>query len=65
MCAFVAYNYCDMLYGIECKGNSAPAYVAFVYAIPFLVGILVSSLLVLLFRKKARNQSESMNDRVE
>lgn len=40
MFAVVAYNYCGMLCGTEHSGYSAPASVAFIYAIPFVVGIV-------------------------
>ena len=52
MCFVVAYNYRDMLCGIEHAGYSAPANVAFLYAIPFLVGIIVCAILAIRFRKK-------------
>ena len=52
MCAVVAYNYRDMLCGIEHAGYSAPASTAFLYAIPFVVGIIVCAILAIRFRKK-------------
>ena len=52
MCTVVAYNYRDMLCGIEHAGFSAPASVAFLYAIPFVIGIIVCSALAVRFRKK-------------
>ena len=52
MCAVVGYNYCDMLWGIEKAGYSAPARVAFLTAIPYAVGIIVCVILALFFRKK-------------
>ena len=53
MCAVVAYNYCDMLWGIEYAGYSAPASTAFLFAIPFAVGIAVCAGLAFFFKKKA------------
>ena len=41
MCFVVAYNYRDMLCGIEHAGYSAPANVAFLSAIPFGIGIII------------------------
>ena len=41
MCFVVAYNYRDMLCGIEHTGYSAPANVAFLSAIPFGIGIII------------------------
>ena len=52
MCFVVAYNYRDMLCGIEHAGYSAPASAAFLYAIPFVVGIIVCAVLAIRFRKK-------------
>ncbi len=53
MCAVVAWNYCDMLWGIKYAGYSAPASTAFLSAIPFIVGIVICATLALFFRKKA------------
>ena len=52
MCFVVAYNYRSMLCGIEHAGFSAPASIAFLYAIPFVVGIIVCIALAVRFRKK-------------
>lgn len=41
MCAVVAYNYCDMTWGIKYAGYSAPAWIAFMAAIPFAIAIAV------------------------
>ena len=41
MCAVVAYSYCDMQWGIRYSCYSAPAYVAFLSAIPYLIGIAI------------------------
>lgn len=54
MCAVVAYNYCNMKWGIEYAGYSAPASVAFLTAIPYAVGIIVCVVLTLVFKKKAK-----------
>ena len=53
MCAVVAYNYCDLLVGKQYAGYSAPASTAFVYAIPFVIGIIVCIVLAIVFRRKA------------
>ena len=42
MCAVVAWNYCDMLWGIKNAGYSAPASTAFLSGISFAVGIVMS-----------------------
>lgn len=52
MCVVVAYNYRDMLCGIEHAGFSAPAGTAFLYAVPFVVGIVVCVVLAIRFRAK-------------
>ena len=53
MCAVVAFNYCDMLWGIKYAGYSAPADTAFIIAIPFAAAIAVCVALALFFRKRA------------
>lgn len=52
MCFIVAYHYRDMLCGIEHAGYSAPAGTAFLYAIPFVFGIIVCVALAIRLRKK-------------
>ncbi len=54
MCFVVAYNYRDMLCGIEHTGFSAPASTAFIYAVPFLIGIAVCVILSIRFYKKSK-----------
>lgn len=54
MCAVVAYNYCDLLCGIEHAGFSAPASLALLHAIPFAIGIIACVVLAIIFRKKAK-----------
>ena len=55
MCAVVAYNYRDMLCGIEHAGYSAPASTAFLLAIPYLIGIVICIVLVITFMKKSNH----------
>ena len=52
MCAVIAFNYCNMLKEIEYNGASAPASTAFIYGIPFLIGIAVCVILCISFRLK-------------
>ena len=52
MCFVVAYNYRSMLCGIEHTGYSAPASIAFLYAIPFVGGIILCVVLAIKFHKK-------------
>ena len=55
MSVVVAYKYCDMLYGIEYRGYSAPAELALVNAIPFLVGIVLCVILAIAFQKRLKH----------
>ncbi len=52
MCFVVAYNYRDMLCGAQHAGYSAPASTAFLYAIPFVIGIIVCAVLAIRLRKR-------------
>lgn len=52
MCAVVGYNYATMQWGIKYAGYSAPASTVFLYAIPFVIGIIVCAILAIRFRKK-------------
>ena len=54
MCIDVAFNYASILCAIQHKGFSAPADIAFLFAIPYAVGILICIILALVFNKKAR-----------
>ena len=53
MCAVVAYNYCDIVWGSKYAGYSAPASTAFVLAIPFVIAIVVCVVVALALRKRA------------
>lgn len=52
MCAVVAYNYCNMLWGIKYAYFSAPASTAFLVAIPFIIAIVVCVVIALYFKKR-------------
>lgn len=54
MCFVVAWNYRDMLCGIDHMGYSAPAEAAFLTAIPYAVGIILCIVLAFIFRRKAK-----------
>lgn len=54
MCAHVAYEYCNMLWGIQYAGYSAPAGVAFLLAIPYAVGILLCCIFGWVFWRKVK-----------
>ena len=53
-CIVVAFNYANMLCGIEHKGFSAPANIVFYLAIPYYIGIVICVVLALVFNKKSR-----------
>lgn len=52
MCAFVAWIYRDIVCGMEHMGFSAPPDIAFLYAIPFAVAILLCLVLAYVFHRK-------------
>ena len=53
MCANVAFEYCNMLWGIKYAGYSAPANVAFLLAIPYALGIVICLILSYIFWRKS------------
>ena len=57
MCAVVAFNYRDMLCGIQHSCYSAPAWVAFLTAIPYAVAIMVCVILAVAFKKRSANRN--------
>ena len=59
MCAIVAYNYCDLLWGEKYAGYSAPASTAFIYAVPFAISIIVCIVLAIIFWKRLPNNMKS------
>lgn len=54
MCVVVAYDYCSLQWGGRYEGYSAPPSVAFLYCIPYGVGILICVILAWVFHKKAQ-----------
>ena len=56
MCAIVAYNYCSLENSnpsFQRTITSAPAWVAYLYAIPFIIGIIACLILALILYKKS------------
>ncbi len=53
-CAVVAYNYCAIRWGMEYAGYSALPSTAFLYAVPFGIGIAVCVVLAVVLRKQER-----------
>jgi hypothetical protein len=56
MCANVAFEYCNMLWGIKYAGYSAPANTAFLLAVPYIVGILICIILSYVLWRKSINK---------
>lgn len=54
MCAVIAFNYCNMFYLAKYEGFSAPPDTAFLFSIPYLIGILVCLTIAILLRRKSR-----------
>lgn len=52
MCAVVGYQYCALQWGGRYEGWSAPPSTALLYAIPFVVGIVLCIILAWMFHKK-------------
>lgn len=59
MCAVVAYNYGKMQWGM---GFSAPAWVAFLYGIPYAIGIVVCVIVALVLKKKEELSGNKMKE---
>lgn len=60
MCAVVAYNYRGVICCIEHMGYSVPAHLAFLHAIPFVVGIIACVVLAIRFRKRCASSNEQV-----
>ena len=54
MCAVVAYNYRSAICAIQHNGFSAPANIAFFYAIPFVFLIVICLIFAYIFHKKSK-----------
>lgn len=51
MCAVVAYNWCDMLWGRKYAIYGAPAWTALFWAFPFIIAIMACVLLAVSFKR--------------
>ena len=60
MCAVVEYNYCTLLWGGKYAGYSAPPQVAYLYAIPFIIVILICVGIAYFFWKKHTKQQADL-----
>lgn len=56
MCAIVAFEYSNLLWGIDYARYSAPANAAFLLAIPYIAGILICIFLSLVFLRKSNHK---------
>ncbi len=54
MCAVVAYSYREIVCWIQHDLYAAPAYIAFLYIIPFAVAIIICIILAVVFYKKSK-----------
>lgn len=54
MCAAVSCSYCSLAWGAVYAGWSAPAGTAFLWVIPFAVGIALCALLARQFSRRAK-----------
>ena len=50
MCAFIAYTYASLSYSAVYEGASAPASLAFLWAIPFLFVIALCIMIIFILR---------------
>ena len=53
-CMIVAYNYRDILCGMEHAGYSAPPELALIYGIPFALGAGICALLAFYFHRRSK-----------
>lgn len=54
MCAVVGVNYGKMVFGGENAGYSAPPIAAFIWAIPFLIAIVICLILAISMKKRGK-----------
>lgn len=52
MCAVVGYNWAAMECGIKYQGYSAPAYIALICGIPFLIAIITCAIIAMVIKKR-------------
>lgn len=53
MCAVVAYSYCALQWGGQYAGYSAPPGTAFLYCVPYGIGVAFCAILARFFYRKA------------
>ena len=55
MVTVVAFNYGYMYYAVKFDGASAPPSISFIFAVPFIVAILVCIILIKIINKKMKD----------
>ena len=55
MVTVVAFNYGYMFYAVKFDGASAPPSISFIFAVPFIVAILVCIILIKIINKKMKD----------
>ena len=55
MVTVVAFNYGYMLYAVKFDGASAPPSVSFIFAIPFILAILVCIIIIKIIKKRMKD----------
>lgn len=58
MCAHVAYRYCKIQYGIKYEGYTAIPELAFLYVVPYLIGVVACIIVAVKLRKKEMLKAE-------
>ncbi|MEI0567864.1 hypothetical protein [Brachyspira pulli] len=54
MVIVVAFNYGYMFYAVKFDGASAPPSISFIFAVPFIIAILVCILLIKIIKKRMK-----------
>ena len=65
MCAVVAYNYCALQWGGQYAAYSTPASAAFLYFVPYGIGIIFCIILARFFYKKQENKAKEERQKTE
>lgn len=55
MCAIVGYKWATMECGIKYQGYSAPAYVALIHSIPYIIAIMICIIIAVVLKKGKSN----------
>ncbi|OEJ14163.1 hypothetical protein BFL38_05405 [Brachyspira hampsonii] len=55
MVTVVAFNYGYMFYAVKFDGASAPPSISFIFAIPFIVAILVCFIIIRIIKKRMKD----------